>query len=96
VLGCVPVVTSVATATVVASFAGSRLPAGYLEEIMAADDPHAAGTRAAAELAGRLLDLPGVDGVNLSGGAQPGHEAAAARATADIAHRILGTRAGTS
>ncbi|WP_083866841.1 MULTISPECIES: methylenetetrahydrofolate reductase C-terminal domain-containing protein [Frankia] len=95
-LACVPVVTSAATATVVASFAGGRLPAGYLEEIMAADDPHAAGTRAATKLAGRLLDLPGVDGINLSGGAQPGHEPAAARATAEIARRIVGTRARTS
>ncbi|WP_035920528.1 methylenetetrahydrofolate reductase C-terminal domain-containing protein [Frankia sp. QA3] len=48
------------------------------------------------ELAGRLLDLPGVDGVNLSGGAQPGQEAAAARATVEIARCILGARARTS
>ncbi|CAO5237504.1 conserved hypothetical protein [Frankia sp. AgKG'84/4] len=92
VLGCVPVVTSAATAVVVASFAGPRLPAGYLEGIMNAVDPRLTGVRAGAQLAERMLAVPGVDGINLSGGAQPGHELAAAGATAEIARRVLGVQ----
>ncbi|WP_248811894.1 methylenetetrahydrofolate reductase C-terminal domain-containing protein [Frankia sp. AgPm24] len=89
VLACVPVVTSAATAAVVASFAGPRLPAGFLDAIVNAPDPTAAGITATARLATRMLALPGVDGVNLSGGAQPGHERAAAQATAAIANRVF-------
>ncbi|ADP82617.1 methylenetetrahydrofolate reductase [Pseudofrankia inefficax] len=117
VLACVPVVTSAASAAVVASFAGDRLPAGYLDRITggtAADwTPGAAGHSAngsgpngltaaevaeietagiaeGTELAERMLEIPGVDGVNLSGGAPPGQEVALAAAMAEIARRVLG------
>ncbi|WP_157488660.1 methylenetetrahydrofolate reductase C-terminal domain-containing protein [Pseudofrankia sp. DC12] len=121
VLACVPVVTSAASAAVVASFAGDRLPAGYLDRITggtAADwMPHAnghgpavltaaetaeietaeietaeietAGIAEGTELAERMLEIPGVDGVNLSGGAPPGQEVALAAAMAEIARRVL-------
>jgi 5,10-methylenetetrahydrofolate reductase len=116
VLACVPVVTSAASAAVVASFAGDRLPAGYLDRItggaavadwsLAAAVARAAGRTAAevaeietagiaegSELAERMLEIPGVDGVNLSGGAPPGQEAALAAAMAEIARRVLGASA---
>jgi len=108
VLACVPVVTSAASAAVVASFAGERLPAGYLERIAgAAGQPgaapvagaeaaeiEAAGVAEGTELAERMLEIPGVDGVNLSGGAPPGQEAPLAAAMAEISRRILGAAAG--
>ncbi|WP_307874982.1 methylenetetrahydrofolate reductase [Frankia nepalensis] len=166
VLVCVPVVTSTASAAVIASFATGRLPDGYLERITgtwaarafttanatpavptpngtppgrgasgtpAADrtadgapadraaDPapadrgadggpadraangawptipaaeaaeiEAAGIAEGTELAERMLEIPGVDGVNLSGGAPPGQEAALAAAMAEITRRVLG------
>jgi hypothetical protein len=94
VLGCVPVVTSTDAAAVIASFAADRLPPGYLDAIMIAADPAEAGIAAATRLAQTLVDLPGVDGVNLSGGAGPGRELAATRAMAEVSRRLLG--AGTT
>lgn len=114
VLACVPVVTSAASASVVASFAGDRMPPGYLERItggydaaalaagaLSASPPSATAAAAQAEitaagidegteLAEQMLEIPGVDGVNLSGGAPPGDELALARAMAEIARRVLG------
>jgi methylenetetrahydrofolate reductase (NADPH) len=90
VLGCVPVVTSTDTANVIASFAAGRLPPGYLSAIMTAPDPVKAGMTAATRLAQAFLDLPGVDGVNLSGGAGPGRELAATQAMAEVSRRLLG------
>jgi len=110
VLACVPVVTSAASAAVIASFAGDRLPAGYLERISGtttqpgaapvtgaeAAEIEAAGIAEGTELAERMLEIPGVDGVNLSGGAPPGQEAALAAAMAEISSRILGAPAGSA
>jgi 5,10-methylenetetrahydrofolate reductase len=99
VLACVPVVTTAASAAVVASFAGDRLPAGYLDRITggtagltAAEitEIETAGIAEGTELAERMLEIPGVDGVNLSGGAPPGQEVALAAAMAEIARRVLG------
>jgi 5,10-methylenetetrahydrofolate reductase len=88
VFGCVPVVTSPDTATVIASFAAGLLPPGYLDAIMTAADPAEAGIAAATRLARTFLGLPGLDGVNLSGGAGPGRELAAARAMAEVTRRL--------
>jgi methylenetetrahydrofolate reductase (NADPH) len=96
VLACVPVATSAATAAVLRSFAADRLPARYLESITEAADPAAAGIAAAVELAVAMLAIPGVDGVNLSGGALPGTELSAARELAEVGRRILDTAVGTS
>jgi hypothetical protein len=52
-----------------------------------------AGIAAAADLAGAMLVLPGVDGVNLSAGAPPGQERDLARAVAEVGRRVLGARA---
>jgi methylenetetrahydrofolate reductase (NADPH) len=94
VIACVPVVTGPASATVLASFAGDRLPSGYAERIVGARDPAAAGIAAATELAEAMLEIPGVDGVDLSAGALPGHERAAAGELAETARRVLGASQG--
>jgi 5,10-methylenetetrahydrofolate reductase len=88
VFGCVPVVASPDAAAVIASFAAGRLPPGYLDAIMTAPDPAEAGIAAATRLARAFLGLPGVDGVNLSGGAGPGRELAATRAMAEVGRRL--------
>jgi methylenetetrahydrofolate reductase (NADPH) len=93
VIACVPVVTSPDAAAVLASFAAGRLPPGYLDPIMTAADPVPAGIAAATGLAQALLSLPGLNGVNLSGGAGPGRELAATRAMAEISRRVLGLEA---
>jgi len=88
VLACVPVVTDAATAAVVASFAADRLPPGHLAAILGADDPAAAGIAATIELALATAALPGVDGVNLSGGTEPGQELTAARALGTVGRQL--------
>jgi methylenetetrahydrofolate reductase (NADPH) len=93
VLGCVPVVTSVGAAEIIASFAADRLPPGYLDAITSAPDPVASGLAAAADLAQGMLAVPGVDGVNLSSGASPGREADTMRALAEVSRRVLGLAA---
>jgi hypothetical protein len=90
-LCCVPVVTSAGAAGVIASFAADRLPPGYLGAIVSAPDLGEAGIAAAARLTRAVLETPGVDGVNLSGAAEPGNELAAARAMAEVTRRALGT-----
>ena len=87
----VPVVVDEEGAELVASFAAAVLPAGYLETVRAAD-PFAAGVAAAVRYGRELLDVDGVAGVVLAGGAAPGAEPLLARAIAE-AGRALG--AGT-
>jgi hypothetical protein len=88
VFGCVPLVVSPDTAAVIASFAADQLPPGYLDAIITAPDPAEAGIAAATRLARTFLDVPGMDGVNLSGGAGPGRELAATRAMAEVCRRL--------
>ena len=86
-VACVAVVTDAASAAVVRSFAGLKLPPGYLEGVLAAPDPERAGVAAAVRLGEELLAVPGVVGLNLSGG-RPGRERAAARSLATIARQF--------
>ncbi len=95
-LACVPVATSADAAAVIASYAAGRLPPGYLDSIMTATDPARAGIAAATSLAQALIELPGLNGVNLSGGAGPGGELTASRAMAEISRRVLGREAKLS
>jgi hypothetical protein len=83
-------VTSAGAAEVVASFAADRLPPGYLDAITSAPDPAKSGVAAAVRLAHTVLEMPGVDGVNLSSAAEPGSEVAATRAMAEVSRRVLG------
>lgn len=87
-LPCVPVVVDVASAELLASFPGFVLPPGYLDRILAADDPQQTGIRAAVELSEELMRIPGVAGVNLSGGSAPGAELAFAESLAEIGSRL--------
>jgi hypothetical protein len=106
VLVCVPVAASPGSAAVLAGFAGTRLPPGYLARITGAEgggpSPHsptaaaeiaAAGVDEGTDLAERMLEIPGVDGVNLSGGTLCGEEAQLAAAMAEISRRVRGVSA---
>ena len=58
---------------------------GFTGLVLACVTPYAATVTEAARTVERVLALPGVDGVNLSGGAGPGDELATARRLAEIA-----------
>ncbi len=90
---CIPAVFDHESALLLRSFTSLVLPEGYLEGILAAADPLAAGVRAATDLAHACLALDGVVGVNLSGGPGPGGEPAFAEALATVADRIGVSRA---
>ncbi|MCU1659269.1 MAG: hypothetical protein JWO57_3925, partial [Pseudonocardiales bacterium] len=81
---CVPVVVDNLSAQVLLSYAAGRVPAGYVEDVVAASDPRAAGIDAAARLALEMIAIPGVDGVNLSGGTSGAGAAALATALARV------------
>lgn len=87
-LACVPVVTDRASAELLASFTSLVLPAGFLDMILRGPDVRAAGIIAAIDLVQTMLAVPGVRGVNLSGGPGPGGETAYARALAEIGSRL--------
>ncbi len=85
---CVPIIVDRGSAELIRGFTSLALPEGYLDGILAADDPREAGIGAAVELSQRFLELEGVVGVDLSGGAGPGLELDFAEALAEIADRI--------
>jgi 5,10-methylenetetrahydrofolate reductase len=85
---CIPVVVDRASAALLLSFTTLVLPEGYLERILAADDPFREGIAAAVDLGRGFLDIDGVRGVNLSGGAGPGREAWFAEALATISREL--------
>lgn len=83
-LPCVPLVVDVESAELLRSFTSLVLPEGFLDRILAARDPHDEGIAAAVEFSTQLLTIDGVAGVNLSGGAGPGHERRFAEALATV------------
>jgi 5,10-methylenetetrahydrofolate reductase len=84
-VACVPVVLDEATAGVLRSFTGLHLPPGYVDGVLAARNPLRAGVAAAVALSQALLEVPGVRGVNLSGGGGPASALAPARVAAALA-----------
>lgn len=82
---CIPIVVDRESAELLRTFTTLVLPEGYLERILAAADPFAEGIAAAVELGREFLEIDGVTGVNLSGGAGPGREAWFAEALGRIA-----------
>ncbi len=72
---CIPIVVDRESAELLRTFTTLVLPEGYLERILAAKDPFAEGIAAAVDLGREFLEIDGVTGVNLSGGAGPGREA---------------------
>ena len=87
---CIPIVLDAGSAALLRSFTTLVLPPGYLDGILAAPDARAAGIEAAVALSLAMLQLDGVVGVNLSGGAAPGDELDYARAVAEIGRRLEG------
>jgi 5,10-methylenetetrahydrofolate reductase len=86
----VPLLVDHVGARLLADFAAAVLPIGYVEEVLAARDPEAAGVRVAIELGRQLLEVPGVAGVVIAGGARPGHEVSFARSLATVARELGG------
>jgi len=84
---CVPVVVDAASADLLESFTTLVLPEGFLRRVREARDPRAEGIALAVALAEEMLALPGVVGVNLSGGREGGEEAYA-EALAEVARRL--------
>lgn len=82
---CIPIVVDRESAELLRTFTTLVLPDGYLERILAAADPFAEGVSAAVELGHEFLQIDGVTGVNLSGGAGTGREAWFAEALGRIA-----------
>jgi len=85
---CVPMVVDRGSAALLKSFTTLVLPEGFLERILDSDDPYRTGLDATLELCEQLLQLEGVAGVNLSGGASAGGEVAFANAMATVADRL--------
>jgi 5,10-methylenetetrahydrofolate reductase len=85
---CIPIVVDRESAELLKSFTTLVLPQGYLERILAATDPFAEGIAAAIELGREFLEIDGVRGVNLSGGAGPGREAWFAEALALVGDEL--------
>jgi 5,10-methylenetetrahydrofolate reductase len=80
-IACVPVATSSAALARLRAFARHGLPAATVTALDA-PDPVGAGVRAAIAAAEALLDIDGIDGVDLSAPAGPGEELAVAAALA--------------
>ena len=81
------VVVDHASADVLESFTTLAVPDGFLARIRGAADPRAEGIALAVALAEEMLAIPGVVGVNLSGGRDGGEESFA-EAQAEIARRL--------
>ncbi|WP_214403821.1 methylenetetrahydrofolate reductase [Pseudonocardia lacus] len=86
----VPVVVDRPGAELLASFAGAALLAGFVERVLTAADPYAAGVEVALAYARELVDVEGVAGVLLGGGAAPGSEPLLATAFAEIGRELGG------
>jgi methylenetetrahydrofolate reductase (NADPH) len=84
----VPVVVDREGAELLASFAGAALPAGFVESILTAGDPYRAGVAAALAYARELVEVDGVIGVVLAGGAAAGAEPVLAAALAEIGRSL--------
>ena len=89
-IACVPVVLGTAQARLLAAFPGLVLPPGFLAGILDARDPVVAGIDAAVRLAEELLDVPGVQGVDLGAVPAKGEEDATCRALATVGHALRG------
>ena len=85
---CVPVIVDRGSAELIRGFTSLSLPPGFLEGILGSPDVLAAGIQAAVDLSLALMDIPGVVGVDLSGGPSAGREIEFAQAEAEIGARI--------
>lgn len=90
VLPGVPLVVDREGAEMLASFHAAKLPTGYIERLFAARDVRAEGIRLAIDYGSSLLDVPGVGGVVIAGGARLGDEVAYANDLATVARNLGG------
>ena len=90
VLPGVPVVIDREGAEQLAGFHAAKLPTGYLEALLAADDVEAEGIRLATAYGRALLSVDGVAGVVVAGGVRPGRELASAHALAEVSAALGG------
>ncbi|WP_274519726.1 methylenetetrahydrofolate reductase C-terminal domain-containing protein [Demequina aestuarii] len=81
---CVPVIVDRGSAELIRGFTSLALPDGYLYGILEARNVRAQGVAAASRLALEFLTIPGVVGVDLSGGPGAGKELEFAEAEAEI------------
>jgi 5,10-methylenetetrahydrofolate reductase len=87
-LASVAVYTDERSARVLQRFPGLHLDEDAVRRVLGAPDPVAAGIAAAVAEARAVLAVPGVVGVNLSGLAADGDEAAAAAVKAEVAAQV--------
>lgn len=90
VLPGVPLVVDREGAEMLASFHAATLPTGYLDRLFAAEDVRREGIRLAVDYGRSLLEVPGVGGLVVAGGARHGDEADYARALAVVAAELGG------
>ncbi|MDZ8274615.1 methylenetetrahydrofolate reductase C-terminal domain-containing protein [Microbacterium aquimaris] len=90
VLPGVPAIVDEDGAALLASFHAASLPPGYAERLRGARDMRAEGVRLAIEYGSALLEVPGVAGVVVAGGARRGDEIAYAGSLATIARELGG------
>jgi methylenetetrahydrofolate reductase (NADPH) len=88
VLASVPVYTDQRSAEVLAALPGLEMDPAAVRRVLGSADPVSAGIETATALAGELLDIAGVAGVNLSGMASARGVAFAASVQAEIGTRI--------
>ncbi|MFT4307538.1 MAG: methylenetetrahydrofolate reductase C-terminal domain-containing protein [Microbacterium sp.] len=90
VLPGIPLVVDRAGAQLLASFHAAKLPTGYLDRLFSARDVRAEGIRLAVDYGRALLEVAGVGGVVVAGGAAIGAELDYARALATVASELGG------
>jgi 5,10-methylenetetrahydrofolate reductase len=92
-LPCVPVISDPASAAGLARLPGLVLDAGVVRHVSDAGHDPAVGVATAAQEAARMLDIPGVAGVNLSGSASSRSELESAEMMAALGRLVAEARA---
>ena len=87
-IASVAVITHRAAAEQMAAHYPQALPPGVVERILHSPDPREAGLQAALALSRKLLGVPGVIGIDLSGGPEAGRETEFARELAELARAV--------
>jgi 5,10-methylenetetrahydrofolate reductase len=90
VIAGVPLVVDRSGAELLASFSGAVLPHGFVEGLLGAQDVRRAGIRQAVAYGRALLEVPGVHGVVIAGGAAAGSEGSYTRDLAVVAAELGG------
>ncbi len=89
-VGGVAVYTDQRSASVLQAFPGLQLDSAAVSRVLSATDPVTAGIDEAVAEARKILAIPGVIGVNVSGLASASGEVAAAKIKATVGREVLG------